>query len=62
MDVLGCPTMHEKTASKSPTLDRPVFVVSLTTLVVLSGILLMEPEASLARMEVMLRFLTHDLG
>jgi BCCT family betaine/carnitine transporter len=54
--------MHEKTASKSPTLDRPVFVVSLTTLVVLSGILLMEPEASLARMEVMLRFLTHDLG
>jgi len=45
-----------------PTLDRPVFFVSLTVLVAVTTILVLYPEGSLANLKGIHAFMTHDLG
>jgi BCCT family betaine/carnitine transporter len=47
---------------ESTQLDRPVFFVSLFLLLGVTGLLLLDPEQSLAQLQVMHRFMTHDLG
>ena len=54
--------MGQQQTSDAPSLDRPVFIISLASLLVVSAVLLAEPDASLALMEKALQFLTHDLG
>jgi BCCT family betaine/carnitine transporter len=54
--------------STSPTpidsteLDRPVFFVSLVLLLAVTGVLLLDPVQSLAQLQGVHHFMTHDLG
>ena len=45
-----------------PRLDRPVFFISLGTLIVVTGLLLLDPEANLVRLGKAKEFMTHDIG
>ncbi len=50
------------TSADSVRLDKPVFFVSLSVLLLVSGMLLLKPEASLTHLNRVLHFMTHDLG
>jgi betaine/carnitine transporter, BCCT family len=49
-------------SSASTQLDRPVFFVSLVLLIAVTALLLLNPEESLAKLQGVHRFMTHDLG
>jgi len=55
--------MQSNTVSSASTqLDRPVFFVSLTLLLSVTGLLLLNPDESLAKLQGVHHFMTHDLG
>jgi choline-glycine betaine transporter len=58
----GPPMSTSPTPIDSTELDRPVFFVSLVLLLVVTGILLLDPTQRLAQLQGVHHFMTHDLG